>query len=240
MSSYRGTVDRAARTKAIVAVIAVHAALAAAILTGLNVEVVERAVERFQTIDVRIAPPPPPEPPPPPPSSRPEKAKLEEGVEGKKAEPTPVVAPKPRLPVPSPVPASTVAGTGSATHPGAGRQGIGPGAGGSGTGPGGGGAGDYSRFTPARIVRRIPDSEYRRISAGRIPQGSATITFRVNPDGRMSNCRVIRSSGDSYVDSIVCDAATRHMRFRPARDPNGRAVGQDLTYTPTWSPNPRW
>ena len=77
-------------------------------------------------------------------------------------------------------------------------------------------------------------------SAGRIPQGSATISFRVNSDGRMSNCRVVRSSGDSYVDSIVCDAATRHMRFRPARDPNGRAVGQDLTYTPTWSPNPRW
>lgn len=236
MSSYRGTVDPAARTKAIAGVIAVHAALAAAILTGLNVSIVEKAVEHLQTIDIRLAPPPPPPQTPPPQSPRPEKAKLEEGVEGKKAEPTPVVAPKPRLPVQSPVPASPVAGTGSATHPGAGTQGVGPGAGGSGTGPGGGGAGDYAGYTPARIIRPIPNREYRRISAGRIPQGSASIRFRVDPDGRMSNCRIVRSSGDAYVDSIVCDAAVRNMRFSPARDAAGRAIPYEMSYTPTWTP----
>jgi protein TonB len=191
----------------------------------------------LKTFDIKEPPPPPPAPPPP--QQRAERAKEEEGAAGKKAEPSPIVAPKPKIVVPAkpPVAAAPVAGTGSATTSGAANYGTGPGAGGSGAGRGGGGTGDFSGYTPARMLNKIPDREDRRISGGRIPFGSATITFRVNPDGRMSNCRIVRSSGDTYVDSIVCQAATRHLRFRPARDPDGRAVAQDLTYTPTWRPN---
>lgn len=240
MAYYGGVPDRLDRAKAVAAVAAVHVGLAAVILSGLNVEMARRAVETLRTFDVSEPPPPPPQPRTPPrPAEQPQKAKLREGAEGKKAEPTPVVAPKPRIRARSPIVAANFAGTGSAPHAGAGRTGTGPGAGGSGDGPGGGGLGDFSSFTPAQIVRRIPHREYRRISAGRIPLGSATITFRVTPDGRMANCKTVRTSGDAYVDSVVCDAATRHMRFRPARDPSGRAVAQQMTYTPTWRPN-RW
>ena len=236
MSSYIGTVDRPDRAKAIAAVIAVHVALAAIILAGLNVRMVTAAVEQLKTFDIR-EPPPPPKPPPQQPAPKPQQAKQAAGEPAKKAEAAPIVAPVPRLPLPSPVPAAKVAGTGSAPSSGAGTAGTGTGAGGSGAGPGGGGYGDFSRFTPARIVRKIPNSEYRRISAGRLPFGSATIAFRVTPDGSMTGCRVVRSSGDPYVDSIVCDAAMRNMRFSPARDPSGRPVAQDMAFTPTWSPN---
>ncbi len=224
------------RLKALAGVVVVHAALAAAILTGLNVGSVATTIERLKTFDITETPPPPA---PPPPRETADRAREEEGAAGKKAEPTPVVAPEPRIVVPAepPVTASRVAGTGSAATAGAATAGTGPGAGGSGTGRGGGGSGDFSGYTPARMVNKIPDREYRRISGGRIPRGSATIAFRVNPDGRMSGCRIVRSSGDPQVDSIVCDAATRHLRFRPARDPEGRAVAQDMTYTPTWRPN---
>ena len=64
MPEYRGTADRPDRAKAIVAVALVHAALAFIILSGLNVEMVRRAVDRLTTIDIR-QPPPPPQPPPP-------------------------------------------------------------------------------------------------------------------------------------------------------------------------------
>lgn len=236
MAYYRAT-DTNERAKALAGVMLVHVALGAAILTGLNVQTVRQAVETLKTFDIKEPPPPPPAPPPP--QQRAERAKEEEGAAGKKAEPSPIVAPKPKIVVPAkpPVAAAPVAGTGSATTSGAANYGTGPGAGGSGAGRGGGGTGDFSGYTPARMLNKIPDREYRRISGGRIPFGSATITFRVNPDGRMSNCRIVRSSGDTYVDSIVCQAATRHLRFRPARDPDGRAVAQDLTYTPTWRPN---
>ena len=55
MSSYSGTADRPDRAKAIAAVVAVHAALAAIILTGLNVRIVRQAVEQLKTIDIRAA-----------------------------------------------------------------------------------------------------------------------------------------------------------------------------------------
>src|SRR5262249_55098810 len=130
-----------------------------------------------------------------------------------------------------------IAGAGSGSSSGASTAGTGTGAGGAGNGQGGGGYGDYSRFTPARMVGKIPNSEYRLISAGRIPTGSATITFRVNPNGRISNCRIVRSSGDSYVDAMVCEAATRWLVFSPARDPSRHPVSQDITSSPNWRPS---
>ena len=234
MSSYSAAPERPDQAKAIAAVIAVHAALAAIILTGLNGRIVTQAVESLKTFDLRRQPPPPPEPPPP--ARRAERAKLEEGAAGKKAEPSPVVAPQPKLPLPSPIPAASVAGTGNAPSQGAANAGTGPGAGGTGIGRGGGGIGDFTGFTPARMIGKIPNSEYRRISAGRIPRGSASIGFTVNTNGRISGCRIIRSSGDALVDSRVCAAATRYLLFSPARDPSGRPVAQDLTYTPNWRP----
>src|SRR5690348_480512 len=183
MSSYLGTANRPDRAKAIAAVVAVHVALAFIILSGLNVRMVRQAVEHLTTIDIKEPPPPPPVRPPPAP--KPEQARKPAGAPAPKTEPTPVVAPQPKIPAPSPIPAAKIAGTGSASSSGAGTSGTGTGAGGAGNGPGGGGYGDYSRFTPARLVGRIPNSEYRRISAGRIPQGTATISFRVNPDGRI-------------------------------------------------------
>jgi protein TonB len=236
MSSYIGTADRpgpdrATRAKAIVAVVAVHAALAAVILTGLNVRMVSRAVEQLKTFDFREPPPPPPQPPPKP-ATKPRQMKKPAGAPAKKAEPSPVVAPQPRLPVPSPIPAAKIAGTGSATTSGAGTSGSGTGAGGAGSGPGGGG--DYSRFTPARRITRIPDREYRRLAATGIASGSVGVTIRVDPDGSVANCRVARSSGDRAIDALMCQLTLSYIRFDPARDPSGRAVAQDVTFFPNW------
>ena len=237
MPHYRGTADRQDRAVALAGVALVHVALAAVILSGLNVRTAVHAIESLRTFDITEVPPPPP--PPPPPRETASRAKQEEGAAGKRAEPTQVVAPEPRIVVPAqtPIVAAPVAGTGSASRSGAAASGTGPGAGGSGAGRGGGGSGDYAGFTPARMLNKIPDREYRRISGGRIRRGSATIAFRVTPEGRMSGCRITRSSGDPAVDSVVCDAATRYLRFSPARDPEGRAVAQDMTYTPNWRPN---
>src|SRR4051812_24393269 len=230
MSTYRGTADRPDKAKAIAAVIAVHAALAAIILSGLNVRMVSQAVERLQTFDIVEPPPPPPNPPPPKP--KPAQARREAGAPAKKAEAPPVVAPQPRIPAPPPIPAAKIAGTGSATSSGAGASGTGTGAGGYGNGPGGGG--DYSRFTPARRITRIPNSEYRRLAATGLQSGTVGVTIKVNADGSVSNCRIARSSGDGGIDGLMCQLTLRYIRFSPARDPSGRPVAQDITFFPNW------
>jgi len=232
MSSYQGTSGGPDRAKAVAAVVAVHAALAFVILSGLNVRVVNEAVERLKTFNLEQPPPPPP---PPPPQQRLEpRMKKPAGAPAKKAEPAPVVAPPTPLPVQSPLPAAKVAGTGSASTSGAAASGSGTGAGGAGNGSGGGGYGDYSRFTPARLVSNIPNSEYGRLAATGIPSGLVGVRILVGPDGSVSNCRIARSSGDSSVDDLVCQLTERYVRFSPARDPSGRPVAQEITYFPNW------
>jgi protein TonB len=230
LSSYRGTSDRPDQAKAIAAVVAIHAALAFVILTGLNVDKVSQAVERLKTFNLQQPPPPPPVHPPP--KVRAAAKEKSPGAAAKKAEPSPIVAPPQRIPAPSPLPAAKIAGSGSATTSGAGTSGTGTGAGGSGTGTGGGGSGD---FTPARKLTKIPDREYRRFAATGIASGSVAIAVRVNPDGSVSDCRVARSSGSSAADALMCQLFVQYVRFSPARDPSGRAVAQDITWVPVWA-----
>jgi protein TonB len=230
MSSYTGTADRPDKAKAIAAVVAVHAGLAAVILLGLNVSMVSHVVEQLKTFDVTLPPPPPPPPPQPP--TRAHKAKKAEGAPAKKAEPSPIVAPPPRIPVQSPIPAAKIAGTGSATTSGAGTSGTGTGAGGSGNGPGGGG--DYSKFTPARLVRNLTRGDYQRLAAGRLPAGRAMVALRVETSGVPSTCRIVRSSGDSVVDGGLCPLVEARLRFRPALDDQGRPIPYQLQYVATW------
>ncbi len=231
MSSYRGTQGRPDKLKAMAGVAAVHIVLAAVIVTGLNVDTVRRAVEQMQTI--AVFEPDPPDPPRPPERLRPDTAPEEAGAPAKKAEPTPVVAPEQRIPAPSPIPAAKVAGQGSATTSGAAAAGSGTGAGGSGFGPGGGG--DGSGFTPVVLIRNLNRGDYRPLAAGRLPRGSAMVALTVDTRGMPGNCRVVRSSGDSIVDSGLCPLVTRRLRFRPARDASGRAIPYTLQYVANWS-----
>ena len=229
MGTYSGTVDPRGRATAIAAVVAVHLALAIVILTGLNVRMVSQAVERLKTFNIIEPPPPPPNPPPPRP--KPQQAKHEAGAPAKKAEPTPVVAPQPRIPAPSPIPAAKIAGAGSASSSGAGTSGTGTGAGGSGNGLGGGGAG----FTPALKITKIPNQEYRRlVSISGRERGTVGVAIRVTPEGIATNCRVVRSSGNAQADALMCQLTEQYVRFRPARDPGGRPVAQDITWFPNW------
>ena len=223
------------RAKAAVAALLVHVAIGAAFLTGLVVNVSKPQSEVLDTFNV--APPPPP----PPIVEEAEAApKGDPGEAGKRAEPTPVVAPKPKieLPAKAPVAAAPVAGQGAAPSAGAAAAGSGTGAGGSGSGRGGGGTGgDGAGFTPAQKISKIPDREYRRImtlSGSR--RGSVGLSIRVDPDGVPANCRIVRTSGNPNVDSLMCQLTSTWVRFRPARDPQGRAVAQDITWFPDWSP----
>ncbi len=230
MSTYRGTADRPDQAKAIAAVVAVHVALAAIIISGLNVRMVTEAVEHLKTFNIVEPPPPPPNPPPPKPAH--EQAKREAGAPAKKAEATPVVAPKPRIPAPSPIPVAKIAGTGSAANSGAGTSGSGTGAGGLGNGPGGGGSGG---FTPAQKITKIPNPQYRRLVAiSGMDRGTVGVAVRVTPEGAATNCRVVRSSGNASADALMCQLTEQYIRFRPARDPQGRAVAQDITWYPNW------
>lgn len=235
MPGYRAEPTRPDKVKAIAGIVAVYAVIAGAVLL-MPSDSPLRVGEQEPTDLINIRELPPPQPPPP---EEPGKAEEEEGAAGRKAEPTPVVAPEPKIELPAkpPVPAAPVAGTGSASTAGAATAGTGPGAGGSGTGRGGGGSGGGGGIgSEARLLggnsSRLPSSLLRGFAADR---GYGHLWLTVSESGRVTDCSVLQSTGDARVDQALCSLMIRRSRWAPARDRQGNPISVRVRYTATWS-----
>lgn len=221
------------RTRSVAATAAIHLALGAALFTGLALKVDRHGDDALKTFDVT-----PPPPPPPASLDQPSPAQRDRPAPvGKKADPSPIVAPRARLPTPPPIPAAPVAGSGSASTSGAASSGTGPGAGGTGTGRGSGGSGgDGAGRIGARLISgALGRQDYRQIDSMGLSRGNAELLLLVNPAGRVEHCRAVRSSGNTAVDELLCRRMMQGARFQPAREADGSPLYQDVRYFPNWS-----
>jgi protein TonB len=234
MGYYRAEPSRPDKAKAIVGVAAIYAAMVtAALMMPPNSPL--RIGETTPTVLIDIKPMPEPSPPPP---QDPGRAEREEGAAGKKAEPTPVVAPKPsiKLPAKPPIVAAPIAGSGSATTAGAADFGTGPGAGDSGIGRGGGGSGGGGGIgSGARLLggnsARLPAGLLRVFATD---EGYGHLWLTVSERGRVSACSVMQTTGDGHVDQALCSLMIRRSRWAPARDRQGHPITAQIRYTATW------
>ena len=219
------------RMWAIAGVVAVHGLFAYALLSGLALRVSERASDSLKLVDIMLPKPPPPPPPPPEEASKP---KGEPSPPNLKAVPTPVVSPPPRISAPSPIAAAPVPSTGSAPSAGASNiSGPGTGAGGSGSGLGGGGSGGGGSRAQ-RVQGRLSDSDFAGI------EGFVAVRFTIRPDGRVTGCQILKSSGSAELDGMTCRLIERRFRYRPARDAQGRPIAEVATTSFTWGLNRRY
>jgi periplasmic protein TonB len=62
-------------------------------------------------------------------------------------------------------------------------------------------------------------------------EGTAQATLTISPEGRVVGCNLIRSSGNSALDSATCNILRRRAKFTPARDSNGNPT-TDTIQTP--------
>ena len=232
MSSYRGTADRPDQAKAIVAVVAVHAALAFVILSGLDVRIVRqcgRAADddRHQRAAAAAAGPAAASPRP---SRSDEEARRRGGEEGRadagRRAPAEAAGPlahsrgedrrhrqsrrrrAPASPAMAPAPAGPATGLAAAAA--------------------------NPRFTPARQISRIPD---RRISRASPRPGCDRGNVGVTDPGGPRRQRVelpgrpVERQSAPPTPYVPADRALRPLP--PARDPNGRPIAQDITLFPT-------
>ena len=231
--------DRAAT---IALVLAIHAGLAFALI-NLSPPIRESLPQEVVDIfDVTEPPPPRPivEEIPQPEKAKPEREEGAASPKNVESQATPVVAPKPpiSLPIPPPIPVTQTPGQGSdrtqgasdvvGPGTGAGGQGTGTGSGGSGSGTGGGGGGGASGV---RLVRGITNRDYPPAIQRSWPRGGRVfVRVRVQPDGRVSQCDVMRSFGDKAVDQWTCSLVTSRAQFRPATDATGRPIAAWFGY----------
>ena len=156
-----------------------------------------------------------------------EEARRRAGEEGRA---DPVVAPQPKFPVPSPIPAAKIAGTGSALDLRARHRGNGTGAGGTGNWPGGGGTAIIRASRPRGSSRNIPDRDYRALAGDRPAERQRRRDrYASTPTAAVSNCRIARSSGDPRRSSLLCPLIVAvHPLPARARRSRGRPIAQDI------------
>ena len=192
-----------------------------------------------------VAPPPPPPPPVekvkprPSPSRKPQGAASPPNLKSKATE---VVAPPPVVPVPPPpvivaakagVGAQASAGAADVRRPGTGSGGQGNGTGSGGYGDGDGGGGEE---TPPRWRKgRLKDSDYPSDAPETGLRGIVSVRYVVEVSGRVSHCRVTRSSGSGVLDSLTCRLIEQRFRYDPSRDAAGRPVESTIVENHDWS-----
>jgi protein TonB len=230
----------------------VHALLFYMLINGFGGRIVATVGERLKLIDIVELPPPPPAKPAPPRKGNTHKARTpnpEGAASPKNLRDTPVeiVAPPPQLDLPPPLPAAPAAGEGRVTAagaadtpgPGTGSGGIGAGTGsgeyGSGTGGGGGGMAVHARW----IAGRIKDSDYPAAALDAGASGTVYLRFIVQPNGRVTDCRITRSSGRADLDITTCRLIEGRFRYRPARDVTGRPIAEMIRGEQHWETSRR-
>ena len=243
------------RIKAGIGVALICLLVGSGLLYGIRPDIAQRVENSFDLIALDAEPPPPP-PQPPPPEARPEKSapKNPEGAaspENLKSKATQTTAPKPKIVTPpkNPVPAAEKPGTGNdATQGASDRPGPGTGAGGIGTGTGsgmsgsgdGGGGSGGGVLTPARKIAgtiRIKDFPKNRRDARN--GKSVGVRFTVQPNGRVTGCRIIRTSGSGEDDAITCRLIEERFRYEPARNAAGTPVASQQQWFQKWWLEPR-
>ncbi len=67
-------------------------------------------------------------------------------------------------------------------------------------------------------------------------EGSVIFDLTVTPEGRVSKCVIVESSGHAVLDTATCTILTTRAKFYPAKDRNGKPV-EDVVRTPpiNWS-----
>ena len=230
MRRYRQLSEPGERARSAVATLAINAALAVALISGLAFDPGHTPEDALKTFDVAELP----SPPPPAAEKANQATRLRPAPAGPTAESSPIVAPPLRLPIPQPIVAAPVAGSGSSASVGAAGSGTGTGAGGAGNG--GSGGGSSAGRTSARLLSGgLGRGDYRRIAAIGSPRGDAELLLLVNPAGRVERCRPLRSSGSGMVDQALCQTLQERARFDPAREADGSPLFQEIRYFPSWS-----
>jgi len=210
------------------------------LLNGLAVHLRTGQAPTLKLLNFALPPPPPPEP-----EVAPKPMPRQPKEEGKASPPnlvsraTEVVAPLP-APTPPPLPAAPKPAQGSdnssgnapVAGPGTGAGGVGEGtgSGGRGNGAGGGGGGTVLRLLKGDITGR----DYPKAAAEAGAQGTVGLRFTVGVDGRVSDCRVTRSSGNADLDRVTCALIVKRFRYAPSRNASGKPYPDVVTGEQEW------
>ena len=223
--AYLNHATQAGRSKAVVGVIAIHAAIGYVLVSGMAVDFIETVITPNPVGTFVLPEPPPPEPPKPQPDQKTDYTQptsppiytppsaldlnrnpIEVDTTNVILPPFDPVIPKPGASViPKPFP--------SATTP---------------------------SFTPVDVKPRgdpgawVTTNDYRSSWINREMVGTAAFKVQVGANGRAESCLITRSSGHDVLDKATCDLISKRARFEPAKNSKGEKVAGSYSSSVRW------
>jgi protein TonB len=79
---------------------------------------------------------------------------------------------------------------------------------------------------------RITGRDYPRAAGGK--QGTVRTQMAISATGRVTDCTVVRSSGNGALDATTCRLIRERFRFNPARDGEGRPMPDRQPWKQEW------
>lgn len=214
------------RKKAAIGVIAIHALMGTVLITGLSTVVIpEPAPPRLEGRNVTV-----PLPPPPPPVDEPTPDRAESPPRSTVYTPpvrSPVNTNEPNYASTDEIPVDT--GT-------VGKVPL----------PTGDGIGELPMEDPVILPDPIPakprnnpsswvsTSDYRSSWINREMTGLAKFRVSVGTNGRVTDCRILQSTGHQALDNATCKLVSDRARFTPAKDGFGDTVSGSYTASLRW------
>ena len=64
--------------------------------------------------------------------------------------------------------------------------------------------------------------------------GEVEVRFTIEATGRVTGCRVSRSSGDASLDATTCRLIEERFRFKPATNAAGEAIRSPYGWRQSW------
>ena len=77
--------------------------------------------------------------------------------------------------------------------------------------------------------------DYPAAALGSGAHGRVSVMLRIDTQGRITDCHVLRSSGSSILDQATCNIMHRRARFTPAMDSNGNPVVSYIAQHVDWT-----
>ncbi|MBO9511182.1 TonB family protein [Erythrobacter sp. A6_0] len=210
-------------------VIAIHAAVGVAIVTGLTVSgTIAPPDEIIGAFEIKDIPPPPPEPTPEPTTDTTEirqvdppmvipRPPLDLPVPAPRFDSTDIILPPtPPLPTPGPtlgldpVPTPRVTPTQPPVGPSVGAK---------------------PRNDPSAW---ISTDDYRSSWINREMTGTARFRLEIAANGRVTNCTITGSTGHSALDQATCQLLERRAKFQPARTGSGEPIAGSYESAVRW------
>lgn len=84
-------------------------------------------------------------------------------------------------------------------------------------------------------ARRDPEIDYPREARVALREGTARVGFAIDETGRVTDCVIVSSSGDTYLDTGSCALVVARGLYRPARDAQGVAIRSGVTRDIAWT-----